>query len=290
LRYKNIVHYSKCSREKDKHPGGVEKFAWYLQKAIGCDIVTPEDRPDLNNKETLYIVDNHWGLDIGKDCKVICVLHGCAIERGFNIPIGNKQKKIVSRSNTYFVANSLETANLCKQYYNSHVDEIIYLAVDENIFWPRIKNKEHNIILTSTANKHHKGYNTIKQLQSLYKNKYKLIDMNCPLNEEASLFKQADLFLLLSIHEGFAYSVLEAMCANLPIITGKHGIAYEIRNKNIITIEDAKLNNTTFINKLILDSLNNKDEVTTRDWVLNNCTFKIFSDKWNNLIEKLQND
>jgi hypothetical protein len=288
--YKKIVHYSKCARNADNHPGGVEKFSWYLQKAIGCDVVRPQDTPNLNDPETLYIVDNHWGLDIGEDCRVICVLHGCAGERDFNNEIGALQAKMATRPNTYFVANSLETADLCKKYYNSHVDEIIHLAVDEDLFYPKARSNHARVILTSTAGKRHKGSHLIGEIQALLGYEYSpyvITDMRCDLDRESSWFRHVDMFMLLSTHEGFAYSVLEAMCANLPVITGPHGIAYEWQNEGIISVlEEDKLWDTEEVVKEIKRIFDEDKEPKTREWVLNNCTLEMFNKKWADLIKR----
>jgi hypothetical protein len=292
VRYKKTIHYSKCTRYGDKHPGGVEKYAWYLQKAIGCELVTPRDKPNLNDPETLYIVDNHWGLDIGEDCRVVCMLHGCAGERGFNREIGQLQAKMARRPNTCFVANSLETAELCKEYYNSRVDELIHLAVDENLFYPRERTNPARIILTSTAGKHHKGGHLVDKIQTTlnnYDNHHFVIDMRCDLDKEDKWFKNADMFILLSTHEGFAYSILEAMCADLPVITGPHGIGYELKDEDVITVlEENRLWNVGEIVKQIKRIFDEGKKSKTREWVLNNCTLEMFNEKWKKLIEEEQ--
>jgi hypothetical protein len=290
MKYKKVVHYSKCKRANG-HPGGVEKFAWYLQKAIECDVVVPEDNPVLNDPEILYIVDNHWGLKIGKNCRVICMNHGCAGERGFNTSIGSLQKQMAKRSNTYFVANSLETKQLCEKYYGSRIDELIYLAVDADLYYPpknRIGDKK--IILTSTAGKAHKGSGIIQLVNSLLPKNYVVKDMNCKLNEECDVFKTADMFMLLSEHEGFAYSVLEAMCANLPVLTGPHGIAYELSDTKINglkVLSDNSLRNVSSIVNSIM-GLMYVESVETRQWVLDNCSLDLFNKKWKELIRREQ--
>ena len=290
MKYRKIIHYSKCSREKDNHPGGVEKFAWYLQKAVGCELVIPRDKPNLNDPDTLYIVDNHWGLKIGDNCRVICVVHGCAGERGFNREIGKMQKDMMRRPNTYFVANSLETKELCEKYYNAEIDELIYLAVDEDLYRPSARGGKDKIILTSTARKPHKGSHMISTIKSLLPTGYKIVDMDCGLDDEPNEFRVADMFMLLSTHEGFAYSVLEAMCANLPVLTGPHGIAYELNHKNVegfkVLSEDVLWDARVVVDWLIkLFKVSPK----TRQWVLNNCSLRLFNESWQKLIKEEQN-
>jgi hypothetical protein len=290
LSYKKIVHYSKCTRYGDNHPGGVEKYSWYLQKAVGCELVTPNDKPDLNDPEVLYIVDNHWGLDIGSNCRVICVVHGCAGERGFNVEIGKLQNDMAGRPNTYFVANSIQTKELCEKYYNSRIDEIIYPAVDENLYYPREKKTAGLVVLTSTAGKRDKGAHVIGNIDTilgLQSRQHFVKDMKCALDEEISWFKDADIFVLLSIHEGFAYSILEAMCANLPVITGPHGIGYDLRNEGVIVVLDENdLWYPALIAEKIRDVLSSQEDPKTREWVLNNCTLEMFNEKWTTLIER----
>ena len=215
------------------------------------------------------------------------MLHGCAGERGFNKHIGNIQKQMVGRPNTYYVANSLETATLCKQYYKSNVDEIIYLAVDQDLYYPRTHNSD-KVILTATDNKGHKGNTaTINQVKVLLPKDYRIINIHCGVGEEHNTFKQAGMFMLLSTHEGFAYSVLEAMCSNAKVLTGKHGIAYELQHTDIIeTINDGDMNDAKFIVNKLTDMFNK--EYNSRGWVLNSCSLKMFNDKWQNLIKKEQ--
>ena len=286
-----IVHYSKCTREKDKHPGGVEKFSWYLQKAIGCELVTPKDKPNLADPNTLYIVDAHWGLKIDPKCKVICMMHGCAGERDFNKEIGIQQKKMMQRKNTYFVANSIETFTLCKKYYGRECDEIIHLAVDEDKYYDPIEKFGFTpkTVLTTTAKKGNKGYHILGKLNDyLKKDEIKIHDMNCKLDEEYFEFRDADMFILLSKHEGFAYSILEAMSANLPVLASPHGIGFDMKDLGVIDIiEESNMWNIPIIAEKIKEILSRDEPVNTRQYVKDNYSLESFNTKWKNLIDRM---
>ena len=281
-KYRRVVHYSKHSRLAG-HPGGVEKFAFYLSRCIEVEVVTPKDEPVLDDPETLYIVDSHWGLKIGERCRVVCMLHGCAADQGFNPPVGLEQARVAQRPNTRFICNSLQTKILCERQYGVQ-SELVHLAVDESLFWPPIP---HSGVrwLTATAKKKHKGSRVIPLVKWLLPKSMEMHTMSCPLDQEPDEFRAANGFMLLSTHEGFAYSVLEAMAANLPVVCGNHGIAYELGNLTVL--DDRSLRHPLRIIRALERALERPP--TTRDWVLKNCSFAKFSDSWKRIIHEEQN-
>lgn len=276
-RYKKVVHYSKHSRLQG-HPGGVEKFAWYLSQCIDVEIVTPKDNPVLDDPEVLYIVDNHMGLHIGAGCRVVCVLHGCAAHRQANPEAGNLQAQMALRPNTRFIANSLQTQVLCERLYGCK-SEVIRLAVDESKYWPPIPHTGTRW-LTTTANKPHKGSRVMPFVKWLLPSSIELVNLDCPVGQEAEVFRSVDGFLLLSTHEGFAYSVLEAMAANLPVVCGNHGIAYELGH--ITVLDDVDLRRPNVIVRAVKEAT--KKPANTREWVLNECSLAHFSAAWQRVI------
>lgn len=278
-RYKKVVHYSKHTREEG-HPGGVEKFAWYLAQCIDVEVVTPKHKPVLDDPEVLYIVDNHLGLDIGAACRVVCVLHGCAADKGFSPEVGARQAQMARRPNTRFVANSLQTQLLCQRYYGCK-SEVIRLAVDESKYWPPIPHTGKRW-LTTTAKKPHKGSRVMPFVKWLLPPSIELVTMDCAVGDEADVFRSVDGFLLLSTHEGFAFSVLEAMAANLPVVCGNHGIAYELGHINVL--DDVSLRRPNAVVRAIKEA--SQVPAQTRQWVLDECSLGKFGAAWQRVIDE----
>jgi len=114
------------------------------------------------------------------------------------------------------------------------------------------------------------------------------------------LYSACDVFILPSKHEGFAFTLIEAMSCKLPFVISMVGGAHEIyeaipESRNFI-IKEEDLNSTLFYNKikLILDM--NKEELEKlrekeREFVLRCCSLESFEKNYLNLIKEiLKND
>jgi hypothetical protein len=286
MRYRRIVHFSERSRKRG-YPGGVEKFAHYLSQAIGCDVVTPADAPVLNDPDCLYIADAHWRMKIPSDITVVAFMHGCAIERGYNVWTGWEQRKLRSAPNTHFVCNSLETKTLCRKYYDIDVPDTIYLAVDEDEYYPSTATSN-NVVLTASAGKSHKGRRLAREVADLAPDLV-VRNLDCPIGSEADWFRGANVFMHLSTHEGFAFSILEAMAANLPIVVTPHGIAYELAQQSIpgvYIVPETRMDDTEFVHEQLRRALAGPSE--TREWVKQHCSYALFRERWQAYISQIQ--
>ncbi len=286
MRFKRIVHLSENSRAQG-HPGGVEKFGHYLAAAIGCEVVTPGDRPDLDDPSCLYICDAHWRLEVSERCTAVAMMHGCAAERGHNRGKGRLQAKLTGVPNTYFVGNSDQTIALCKQYYDLDIPDKIWLAVDEDRYAPPIETAR-PIALTATAGKGHKGHRRLKKLAKRLDG-IDFHNLDCGLDEEFAEFRRTDVFVHLSKHEGFAYSVLEAMAANAAVVVTPHGIAYELQHLDIpgiYIVPEAEMNNLTRVAELVQRAVREPRE--TRAWVKEQCSIERFNRSWQTYIDRIQ--
>ncbi len=270
--FRRIVHLS-AGRRADGHPGGVAKFGHYLRGAVGCELVTGDDLArgdggvDLDDPHTLYVVDNHWGLKLGESACCVTMLQGCAAERGFNPKVGAEQQRMAKRPRQYTIANSGETALLCREVYGSRVDEILPLAVDESRYWPPEPAGELPLVLMA-AKSRHKGAGLVEPLRRELEGRFELELLDCPVGEEPAAFRRAQIFVNLSTHEGFCYALLEALAADCTALTTAHGLGYDLAGSGVVTvIDEADARDARRVARRIEEAWRRRRPGVARRWV-----------------------
>ena len=279
--FDRIVHLSK-QRRSDGFPGGVAKFGDYLKRAIGCELIVPEDGADLNDPRTLYIVDNHFGLQLGPRARCITVLHGCAAERSFNPAVGELQAKMAGRPGQYVIANSDETAVQCRQHYGSVIDEVIPLAVDESRFAPLPPTGPRPRVLM-VAKSRHKGAAVVAPLRRLLEasGRFDFELLDCPAGQEAEVFRRAQIFVNPSVHEGFSYALLEALAADHAVVTTAHGLGYDLAARGLGKIAtEAQCRDPRRLAELVAAAWAERRAGEARRFVQEHCALASFERAW----------
>jgi len=217
---------------------GVERFNWYLQKAIGGKIYTgtmfkmpsPQalnavlQHEGLIDEETLCIVDGSWGLGIDVGILVISVVHGTWAE--FNLRNHKKhiedkdQDNMWHRPNTKMVAVSNASAKYLLKHHKVKADKIILNGVDTNIFKP-IEHKQVNhkpVVLHCGRDYNKDGGGKLQQIKEMLKDKFHFKLLNVKDGEEIKVFQHSDIVLQCSKYEGNSYFMLEGMACGLPVV------------------------------------------------------------------------
>lgn len=215
------------------------------------------------------------------------------------------------------VAVSKYTEDLIKKYYKRKDIEVILNGVDINLFSKKDKFESRKIfnlpqdkklilfvgrlsyekspeIIYELAKKFEKDdiffvFATDRVLNWNLKNTIFLL--NVDYQKLPFLYSACDVFILPSKHEGFAFTLIEAMACEIPFVISKVGGAYEILEK------------TPELSEFVLDNLNvdewynkikkvlfleekklEKIRKIERKFVLENCSLQIFERKYLNLI------
>ncbi|GEM_PF-2825247 len=230
-------------------------------------------------------------------------------------------EKIAVKKARKVVAVSKETKKSIEKYYKRNDAIVILNAVDTNLFTKEDKLKSKNFfnlpidkklvlfvgrlsyekspeIIYELAKRFEKeGVNfvfaTDRVLNWNLKNTIFLLNIS---NEKLPyLYSACDVFILPSKHEGFAYTLIEAMSCEMPFVVSKVGGALEIYEKipEFRKFILDNLNTDEFYNKIkeILEMSElekNKLSNLARKFVLENCSLEIWKEKWIELINKIK--
>lgn len=219
------LHYSYDAREQGRL-GGVPKFGWYLQRAIGCEMYYADGKlpPKSYMPEHVAIVDGGWGTFFDQNQPMISMVHGvwkelhlrCGMTDG---PEVDQQHKIwAGRPKVPRVASSLAVANELKKHHGVDATTTILHGVDLNLFTPRPRSKplpKVPVVLHSATDfiKHDKA---VRELAKNV-NHFDIRFLDAKVGEEPDKFAQGDIFLHWSKYEGCSYAMIEALAAGLPI-------------------------------------------------------------------------
>lgn len=273
--------------------GGVEKFAWYLNKAIGCDILIPSEVKNKSDYDVIIADGYHAdGYDTSKQ-KVISVVHGTWKEFAIRndkmsdfSSEANRQETVWGKKDIIKVAVSNSAAKYLLTHHGVKADNIILNGVDTNIFKP-VKHNNNKPVIIHAANDYNKdGQGKLQEIIKRIGNKYEFRYLNAKAGEEHIKYAQGDLFIQTSRYEGLAFAGLEAMSCGLPVVATKAGLYEDTKfDPEIGIVLDWNSNVDGFCEAIeyVVDNLTS-DMFHPREWILNNASFEIFAEKWRKLI------
>jgi len=220
------LHYSYDAREQGK-TGGVPKFGWYLQKAIGCEIyyVDGKQPPKSYMSDYVAITDGEWGAFFHEKQPMISVVHGiwkelhsrCGMTDG---PEVAKQNYIwTNRLSVPRVASSPAVARELKKHHGVNASTTIMHGVDMDLFVPRPRSKPlpKVPVVIHCATDFIKHAKEVRELAKSIK-QFDIQFLDAKVGEEPGRFAQGDIFLHWSKYEGCSYAMIEALAAGLPIV------------------------------------------------------------------------
>jgi len=250
------------------------------------------DRMDKNNFVKRLIRKHLWGyfekVAVNKAEKVVAVSE----ETKESI------EKYYKRKDAIVILNAVDTNFFVKK---DKSEAKKYFELPENkklvLFVGRLSNDKSPEIVYELAKRFEKEdvifvFATDKIMNWDLKNTKFLI--NVPYEKLPYLYSACDVFVLPSKHEGFAYTLIEAMSCELLFVISKVGGAMEIYQKvpqlRKFILDDLKV-------ELFYDRIKEILEMTkiernelgklARRFVIENCSLEIWKEKWIKLIKNL---
>jgi len=229
-------------------------------------------------------------------------------------------EKIAVKKAKKVVAVSEETKESIEKYYKRKDAIVILNAVDTNLFLKKDKlesrklfnlPKDKKLILFVGRLSYEKSPEMIYELAKKFEKedanfvfatdrilnwdlKNTIFLLNIPNEKLPYLYSACDVFILPSKHEGFAYTLIEAMACEILFVISKVGGAFEIYEKipELRKFILDNLNTDEFYNKIkeileMSDLEKNKLSNLARKFVLENCSLEIWKEKWIKLINEI---
>jgi hypothetical protein len=301
-----IIHLGPY-RRRDGYAGGVDKFAWYLERAIGCDLVVDHELagllPTLPPK-TLFITDGGHGLEIPDESPILSVCHGSWVGFGARsdwspemeghtgVSYEETQVKMwgkydcAGKPNTLPVACSGGAKRELIQYHNRPESPVILYGLDHDVYVPR-KTSNSRPTIIHVANSWRKGRHAIIELQSRLP-QFNFEFLNAKIGEEPEKFARGDMFVHISCAEGNAFSCLEAMSCNLPMVVTNVGLFENDVTGDTVGKVLPYYSPVREMAEAIDEVWETRKKFNPREWIIQNATFRHFQQNWTDLIENAE--
>ena len=311
-----IVHYC-CGSYKKGDYGGVARYDYHISQLFPQyrHFTGPREKNDLlcylgrHKDSVIVITDNHLACDIPNEYKVLLVHHGVAETHATREPDWNKywrdlccngQKQMLYHrqpETTKIISISQFCTDEFTKYYGDKYKEfkntkILHTSeLDESIFK---KEWNKNPIIIGNWKDKNKGKFIVEELMK--KDKYRFVPMNVypdknNINEwnkrKQKAYVDCDVYLQLSLCEGFSYAALDALLCGIPVISSNVGLFYnDIPDDCFLKIDWERMNDEEYIEEKINYALKNKKELGRkgRDWYLKNCSFNLWKNKMKQVI------
>ncbi len=314
-----IISY--CCDTYPNNFGGVARFEYHLslafpkriffspsQKQAMLKFVNSKFDPFKNN--ILVITDNHLACDIPVNVPTILVHHGCvhlSIERTPSLSNNPFYKYILDgqkRMFTYRKPNNTLILS-CSEYCIDNFDQRChdtYKPFEKKLLWhsseleysgPKKATPPNNALPVILGNwcSDLKGGQSIKALQDELRGEFVFRelkttptrDIEAHNAEKIKIYGECDMFLQMSVSEGFAYATLDAFNQNLLVCGSNTGLLYDLEKLGlggkVAEIFDwTDIQNTKLVASKIRAMWKNRAsyEGRSRQWFEENITF----DKW----------
>jgi hypothetical protein len=298
----HIVHVS-LARRRDGCAGGVEKFAWYLERAIGCRLVVDHELPGLLStlpRNSLLITDGGHGLEIPDSIPILSVCHGTWVgvwarwgwtpemEGYVNAPYEESQVAMwgnhdhPGKPNTLPVACSSGAKRELVQYHARFDSPTLLHGIDHDVYIPR-KTTNTRPKIIHVANEWRKGHHIIPELQSRLP-QFDFEFLNAGIGEEPDRFIRGDMYIHISCSEGNSYACLEAMSCNLPMVVTNVGLFEKDVGGEVVGKVIPFYSTVDQMAEAIIEVWESRGKFNPRDWIIRNATFEKFKERWEKLI------
>ena len=285
------IHFSITTR-RDGDLGGVPKFAWYLQRAIGCEVEPMHNANKFNLNEFDYIIAdgsyiNHF---LQYKCKKISIIHGSwkefCIRNNTNAFLAEAaiQGKAWTNPGIVTVAVSNSAAKYAIKHHNARIDHIINNAIDTDVFKPIAHLNVKPVVIHCAKDYNKTSYNRLDAIMEILLDKFEIRYLNAKDGEEHTKMAQGDVFLSCSNYEGNSYAVLEAMSCGLPIVGSNVGLFDNIvgNDKNGLIIDyKSTAREFAYATQMVYKRLS---FYNPRQYVLDNANFNTWKEQWSKLL------
>lgn len=287
-----IKHIS-ASKRSDGNRGGVEKFAWYLQGAIGCEILEDDEYDGSYDGDTLFIVDGNHGANIPDDAPIISVAHGtwAGLHRRWIISdIGDVTEKSQierwKKPNVKVVSISPGVTYELTEFCGVEPYKCIPHGIYTDIYRP-VETKNQKPVVIHVAQGNGKGLDKMEAIQNLVP-EFEIRYLNAEIGEEPFKFAQGDMFLHASLSDGNSYACLEAMSCDLPSVVTNVGLFHDFDDIDIGMVVNYNCGPETYAAAL-KEVWKNREKIHPREWMAKNSTYNRFKKQWEDLIEEFTN-
>ncbi len=307
MKPQRIVHIS-ASRRRDGNPGGVEKFGWYLERAVHADLLTDTEYRGEYLPNTLFVVDGGHGLNIPDRSPILSVCHGTWVavwqrwqfqpepvdhpqppyeatqQKMWGAPGREQSPAVIRKPNALPVAVSSGSKRELVCYHNRGDAPVLLHGIDHNLFTPRKASPDAKPTILHCASEWRKGHHIIPQLvERLPQFNFEFLDAK--IGEEPEKFARGDMFIHISCSEGNAYSCLEAMSCNLPMVVTNVGLFEKDVDSSVVGRVVPYFSSVEAICEAIEEVWEQRKQFNPRDWIMRHATFSHFQSRWEQLIE-----
>lgn len=283
------------SKRSSGHLGGVPKYNWYLQRAIGGDILLPEEFAAKKNQYDILIADGHFaGMGLPQQKKISVahgILHEFLVRNKGNIqdPWNRLQLETWKDPSIITVAVAPSVDKYLYKYINKHAHAVILTGIDINEFQPNEFSRSTDQLVIHAANDFNKtSFSKLDEIISLNKklNTFKFSYLNATTGQESLKYNTGRYFLQPSNYEGNSYALLEAMACNLPIVASNVGLLEDIDASLLGKVIPWTSTAEQFLNALHEVSFN-YDKYKPREYILEYATFDKFKNSWESLLKNI---
>jgi predicted O-linked N-acetylglucosamine transferase (SPINDLY family) len=311
----------------DKYPnsfGGVPRFDYQLSLIYPDRLwFGPKQKQELLsylkiNNNIIVITDNHLVCDIPNEYPTIVVHHGCARTHADRDPYWNETIKnyIVNGqdnifkyrnpNNTWFVSISQFCSDEFQQFYKEKYTQftrhniINASELDEDNYKQEINNSEsYKPVIIGNWTDYNKGSKIIQKLARKLKNEFVFKNIHIPnmtdINEhnrlKSEFYKEADIYLCLSLSEGSSYALLDSMITNLLLIGTNVGLMYKDVPSDVGRVVNwERRDDVDYLVDIIRDVWSKRNSLfnKTREWYLNNNSFNKWKTEFTNIVNLFQ--
>jgi glycosyltransferase involved in cell wall biosynthesis len=201
---------------------------------------------------------------------------------------------LVARRATACVAVSKETKESVSMFYGRNDAVVILNAVDTELFKPEINQKKNQALFVGRFELA-KGKEILEAMDAYLPTKGWSLSVPQGKSQEelAVLYKESQIFLLPSLHEGCSYALMDAMACGLPFLASPVGLVPELEAQRLF--KDCIVHTQTpgayiqAFEKIINKTANEKAQLSEqlRQYILQNHSIAVFEEKYNSLLEKV---
>ena len=314
---KTVIHYCCGSYYKGSF-GGVARYDYHISKAFPeyKHFTGPQEKDKLLSflktcKNPVVITDNHLACDIPNKYETILVHHGVAETHAAREPGWDKywrdlccngQKKMLYHrdpNRTRIISISQFCTDEFTKYYGETytrfpLTKILHTSELDETKYKTSWNK--TPVILGNWQGINKGRDVVAQLSQIDKFIFKKLSVHPNQISQAGIddfnrrkqdiYLNSDIFLNISLCEGFSYSALDALLCGIPVISTNTGLFYsDIPEDCFVKIDWEKRNNLDYVKEKLYYAWEHKEELGCkgREWYLKNCKFN----NWKNKIHQL---
>ena len=312
-----IVHYC-CGSYYQGNFGGVACYDYQLSKVFPHRVFFegPRERSEMIEflegcDNAIVITDNHLACDIPNQYKTFIVHHGVAMTHAEREPTWDLYWKTLCCSGqdrmlyyrdpktTEIISVSQFCTDEFTKYYNEGYKKFERSDVLHCSELNEDKTKEAwntSPVVLGNFSTDNKGKKIIETIQQESESKFKFHTLNIyPTmgiqdfhDRKQEVYLNSDLFLQLSLCEGFSYAALDALMMGIPVVSTDTGVFYkDVPEDCFVKIEWERNQDLDYILEKLEYAWANRDSLAEkgRSWYLANCSFKDWSNKMQQVVK-----